>query len=272
MATRFFPRLHAQHPQKWGWVPNAIDAARWARAEQAFAAAGEAKVPHRFIYTSVAERGLLLLLRHFPAIRATLPGATLLVATYDPAGVSAEAHALMASYADHVTFAGALGKDALYREILRSSVWLYPTSVRETYCNVALEMMRGRVLAVASELGALRDWLGEGRGLLLPMGAPYGPEASATEFGTPQLDVAALAELLSDTPRVHAMLARARAWAEQQTWARRAERWEELLESAPEGGAQADEEVEGAQHGPSRRRRYWAMAAAAVPLVLWAVA
>lgn len=132
MRKEFFPSLHAQYPHRWGWMPNAIDAERWVRAEAAFAAAGESKINGRFIYTSVAERGLVRLLRAFPDIRAAVPGATLLVATYDPSGVPDEAWTLMREQSGHVTFAGALSKDALYREVLRAEVWLYPTTVRET--------------------------------------------------------------------------------------------------------------------------------------------
>ena len=117
-----FPELHKEYPQLWDWIPNAIDAQRWAKAEKAFRSDGESKLRHRFIYTSTPERGLLRLLRLFPRIRQALPGATLLVATYNQDGLNPEMRHLMEMHADHVTFAGSLSKDDLYREILRAEV------------------------------------------------------------------------------------------------------------------------------------------------------
>ena len=87
----------------------------------------------------------------------------------------------------------------------------------------------GRVLCVASDLGALTHWLGEGRGVLLPVSGPYGSEGSDGEFGVPRVDVSSLAAILADRPRVEQMVETARAWAEAQTWVRRAEQWAELL-------------------------------------------
>ena len=230
--ARFFPTLHASHPQLWSWMPNAIDAGRWERAETAFAAAGEAKIPHRFIYTSVPNRGLSRLLRLFPRVRAALPGATLVVSTYEPEAITEEMHRLLRESSEYVTFAGALSKADLYREMLRAEVWLYPTTFKETYCNTALEMMRGRVLAVASDLGALHDWLGASRGVLLPMVNPDRVEGSELEYGEPKLDLEALVALLADRPRLKHMVDGAHAWAVRQTWERRSEQWARLLESA----------------------------------------
>ena len=222
-----FPALHAQHTRLWSWMPNAIDPVRWTSAEAAFEAAGESKIRRRFIYTSTPERGLLHLMRLFPRIRQAIPEATLVVATYSTSGVTPEMHHLMEQASGHITFLGRLSKDALYREILRSEVWLYPTTFKETYCNTALEMMMGRVLAVGSDWGALHDWLGHGRGMLLPMkpgDAQYGGG-----IGEPVLDVHALVKLLEDEPRLQAKLTKARRWAEAQTWTKRSAQWAKLF-------------------------------------------
>ena len=100
-------------------------------------------------------------------------------------------------------------------------VWLYPTNFRETFCNTALEMMMGRVLTIATDVGALSELLRDGRGFLIP----------TDENGQAAFDVRVLAQILDDPPRLEATLDRALRWAEGYTWNKRSSEWLRRLKS-----------------------------------------
>ena len=78
---------------------------------------------------------------------------------------------------------------------------------------------------------ALGEWLGEGRGVVVPTDAT----------GRLHLDLRELAALLDDTPRLRAQLETARIWAESQTWSLRADEWAQLFENTEPSGARGAE-------------------------------
>ena len=131
----------------------------------------------------------------------------------------------------------------------------------------------GSVLTVASDFGALHDWLGHGRGVLMPMVGADG----LTDNGAPDLDLRALVSLLNDGPRLQKKLKKARRWAQAQTWAKRGEQWSKLFEQSQANGEAGASAYTGQASGtesqpqlaaPPFRYRDWFAVAVGVGMVL----
>jgi glycosyltransferase involved in cell wall biosynthesis len=199
--------------------------------------------PGRFIYSSSPDRGLDVLLDLFPRIRAELPEAELhvfygfdnwdksLSARPDPAQLAWRARIAEAMAQPGVHYRGRVGQRQLAGEMLKSDVWLYPTSFHETSCITALEAQAAGVACVCSDLAALTTTVGD-RGVLLP-GDPRSPEYQARA-------VAAAVDLVRDRPRRDALTMRARAWALGQTWDAVAAEWNDMCRAAARRGEVVD--------------------------------
>jgi len=199
--------------------------------------------PGRFIYSSSPDRGLDVLLDLFPRIRAELSGAELHVfygfdnwdkslnARPDPAQLAWRTWIAEAMRQAGVHYRGRVGQQQLAEEMLRSDVWLYPTSFHETSCITAIEAQAAGVACVCSDLAALTTTVGD-RGVLIP-GDPRSPEYQARA-------IAAAIDLVRDRPRRDAVTARARAWALDQTWAAVAADWNAMFRAAAQRGEAGD--------------------------------
>jgi glycosyltransferase involved in cell wall biosynthesis len=191
-------------------IGNAIDAARFDRQVD--------KVHNRFIYTSNPVRGLKELVGHFHVIRRHIPDAELHVFR----GLEEFQGGLLEELRryPYIKFRGKVANEHIAEEWLRAEYWYYPTQWAETYCISALEAQMAGCVCVASDLAALRDTVGD-RGVLLkqPLHSPaYWDEA-----------LHALLELHGNRALQKTYAARARAWAAQQTWPKRAEQWVQLF-------------------------------------------
>lgn len=187
-----------------------------------------ARQPHRLIYSSSPDRGLDVLLDLFPRIRAELPDAELhvfygfdnwdksLAARPDPSQHAWRARVTAAMQQPGVYNRGRIGQRQLAEEMLRSDVWLYPTSFHETYCITALEAQAAGVVCVCSGLAGLMTTVAD-RGVLLD-GDARSPEYQQQAIG-------AVLDLLRDRPRREALVERARTWALTQTWDGVAAEW-----------------------------------------------
>ncbi len=158
---------------------NAVDLTRFDGTEE--------RNPHRAIYSSSPDRGLLSLLQMWPRIRELVPDAELAVFygfhNWESAAKQrgdkqelehlAEVKRLLETLKDHgVTMHGCISGKQLAREFMRSGVWLYPTWFSETYCITAAEALLGGCHTLTTPVAALREhaleYFGSGENWLNP--------------------------------------------------------------------------------------------------------
>ena len=145
-------------------IGNAIDPNRFAVSIP--------KNPHKFIYTSCPERGLVNLLRIFPKIKTFMPQAELHVYVdfsnpkrYSQINAAEVQQTINTTPGVHLH--GRISQEELATECLSSTYWIYPTVFCETYCISAHEMMAARVLCVYHTIGALPEVIGD-KGIGIP--------------------------------------------------------------------------------------------------------
>ena len=122
------------------------------------------RIKHRFIYTSCPTRGLSLLLKIFPLIRAEFDDAELYIYR-DKTKFTEEQLAEIEKY-DYIHLMGFQPNDEVRKAFLASEVWLYPTNYVETFCVGALEAQMSGCLCITSNIGALTEIVGD-RGVLI---------------------------------------------------------------------------------------------------------
>ena len=126
------------------------------------------KDPNRCIFVSSPDRGLLTLLNMWPEIKKEVPAATLHVyygftKTYDALWVDDNNMQLYKQQCmdlmkqDGITYHGRIGHKELAREILISSLWLYPTQFTEISCISAIKCQAGKTLPIYTEVAALTE-------------------------------------------------------------------------------------------------------------------
>jgi predicted O-methyltransferase YrrM/tetratricopeptide (TPR) repeat protein len=186
-------------------------------------------VPHRFIYSSFPNRGLLPLLRMWPRIQARWPDATLhiytdlsnawvnRVAPDQVAAIRAELDALWKGGCMGVKLCGWVSKATLAQAWLEADVWFYPCTFQETYCLTAMEAALSRTLAVTNDLAALQNTVGR-RGVMVPGDAadPAWQDKALTALFTAVDNQEVKAALLRDNE----------AWAAANSWKARAAEFE----------------------------------------------
>jgi glycosyltransferase involved in cell wall biosynthesis len=118
------------------------------------------------VYTSTPFRGLDVLLRAFPAIRAGVRGARLRVfssmAIYQiPSGQDQYAKLYrQCATTKGVDYVGPVGQQDLAREVAGAAALAYPCTFAETSCIAALEAMATGALVLTTSLGALPETTG----------------------------------------------------------------------------------------------------------------
>ena len=131
-----------------------------------------------FLHTSSPERGLSVLLDAWPAIRAELPGARLIVTsgrqTYQIAEADDSHRGLYdrARASDGVEYVGSLSQTALAERAGRCDALLYPSIFGETGCIAAIEAMAAGLRVVATDLAALPE-TGAGFAMLARSGGDH---------------------------------------------------------------------------------------------------
>ena len=125
------------------------------------------KTPTRFIYTSSANRGLENILDVWPEIRRRIPEAELHI--FYGWNTFAEAHKSdpvqlewMESMNKKMEQEGVINHDrvdqeTLAKEMIKSSLWLYPTEFEEIHCITALEMQAAGVYPITTGFAALAE-------------------------------------------------------------------------------------------------------------------
>jgi glycosyltransferase involved in cell wall biosynthesis len=140
---------------------------------------------HRLVYTSQARRGLEVLLRLFPRVRAAVPEAELHIfgAEYRCEGVPSHLQeALPGATGPGVFWRGALGKSALAHELRSAAVMAYPCTFKETFCLAVAEAQAAGLPVVTSDRAALAERVTDGvDGFLMP-GRPGKPPGYEEAF------------------------------------------------------------------------------------------
>jgi glycosyltransferase involved in cell wall biosynthesis len=116
------------------------------------------RVPNRFIFSSVPDRGLTNLWRMWPRVKQLIPDATLVVTSdYRLWGGSAnnEGHRLRWSARDGIYFLGAVNRKRLLEEQMKAEYCLYPGSYPELFCIAVAELQYAGVNCITSNIGAL---------------------------------------------------------------------------------------------------------------------
>lgn len=175
----------------------------------------------RFIYSSMPDRGLVVLLRMWPRIREIIPTAELDVFCdihhpwcnrVQPAMME-EIRSMLRSLSG-VRVHGWVSKERLAMGWREAGVWFYPCIFTETFCLTALEAALSRTLAITNHLGALSETVGD-RGFIVD-GDPL-----TEEWQTRALD--ALRDVFHKD-KVDRLLDKNQEWASALTWSRQADK------------------------------------------------
>jgi glycosyltransferase involved in cell wall biosynthesis len=130
--------------------------------------------PPVLCYTSTPFRGLEVLLKAFPRIRAAIPGTRLRVfSSMSVYGVGAEQDPFAVLYdqcrqTEGVEYVGSVSQVALAEALRGATCLAYPNTFAEGFCIAVLEAMAAGCLVITSDLGALRDTTAGFGHLLVP--------------------------------------------------------------------------------------------------------
>ena len=120
------------------------------------------KVPNRIVFTSVPDRGLALVAKIFPHIRDVIPDASLVITSdYRLWGIQSPNNAQfvqMFMRQRNVEFLGAIPREKLVQEQMKSQIHLYPfsrTVSEELFCIAVAESQVAGVLPITTPDGAL---------------------------------------------------------------------------------------------------------------------
>lgn len=193
------------------------------------------------IYSSSADRGLDVLLKWWPQIRAQVPEAELHVyygwetldkmarLRPDLLGFKNNVLGLVEAAGGEmggVHMKGRIGQFDLYDAMQNARVWSYPTYFTETSCIGAMEARAAGLAVVTSDLAALTETVGN-HGLLLPVDANGRPDEEYEHTF-----VGLVSRLLSNEEQWTRWHDLAREGIEECSWERRLDAWEALITGA----------------------------------------
>ena len=188
--------------------------------------------PPILIYSSTPFRGLDVLLRAFPLIRAAVPEckakiySSMLV--YQVPREKDSYHALynLCRMTEAVNFVGSVGQNLLAEAMNQCDVFAYPSTFPETSCIALMEAMASGCIIVSTTLGALPETAG-GFGALLDPPVESGRLAEIYA----QFAARTIWDAYKHPEQWVARLDEQRAFAlKNYSWGARAKEWEELLE------------------------------------------
>lgn len=128
--------------------------------------------PHRLIYMSSPDRGLVYLLTNWKRIRAEVPDAELhvyygfqifdVIHRDNPAKKDWKAKVMLMMKQDGITYHDRIGHDALSYEIGQSGIWAYPTDFTEISCISAMKCQALGAIPVVTDFAALQETVKNG--------------------------------------------------------------------------------------------------------------
>lgn len=176
---------------------------------------------NRFIYSSAADRGLDTVLDIWPNIKSKYLDAELVVCTPSYAlGEFNERIQRMEMLG--VTIKGSLTKSDLYKEIISSEFWLYPSKYEETFCITALEMLCGGCIPITTDVANLQYLVPPSRGFITPS------ELQGSEFDNHVMRRVDEAINMNDEDK-RLLVESNIEWAYHQTWFNRAREWHSFI-------------------------------------------
>jgi glycosyltransferase involved in cell wall biosynthesis len=188
--------------------------------------------PPILIYSSTPFRGLDVLLRSFPLIRATVPEceakiySSMLVYQVPPEKDSYHALYNLCRMTEGVNLVGSVGQDTLAEAMNRCDVFAYPSTFPETSCIALMEAMASGCIIVSTTLGALPETAAGFGGLLNPPAVSGGLAEIYAQFAAQTIR-----DAYKNPEQWVARLDEQRAFAlKNYSWSARAKEWEELLE------------------------------------------
>lgn len=119
------------------------------------------KVPHRCIFTSMPDRGIMPLHAAWPQIVAKVPDASLVITSdwrlWAEWQTEEATRNFRLAFARHpnVTYFGAINRAQLVEEQLKASILAYPCQYEELFCIAAAEAQVAGAIPVTSAVGAL---------------------------------------------------------------------------------------------------------------------
>lgn len=157
---------------------NGLDHVEIERVQSELTLSGVRREPHRAVYCSSANRGLLLLLDAWPLIRDAVPDATLEVCygldLFKHKDTPSRLRGLPSFVLERckglaplgVTFRGAIPHDELLRTLGTAGVWTYPCVFEEIFCIAAIEAQAMGAWPVTTDMAALTETVKNG--IVLP--------------------------------------------------------------------------------------------------------
>jgi glycosyltransferase involved in cell wall biosynthesis len=179
------------------------------------------RIKNRFIYTSAPIRGLEQLVTHFDKIRQRLPDAELWIYRDEDSFNERHQHLLtLIKTIPYIKFMGRIDNDKIAAQQLMGDFWYYPTAFQETYCISALEALMAGCICITSDLGGLKDTIGD-RGILISE-----PIHSEEYFNKALEQIIKIAEdeKIKGDMRINGI-----NWAQNQTWENRVNEWYKLF-------------------------------------------
>jgi len=184
--------------------------------------------PHRMIYASSFDRGVVYLLRNWPIIRKEVPDAELHLfygwELYDkihrgnPERAEWKNKVVQMMQQDGIVYHGRVGHRALHHEFAKSGIWAYPTDFTEISCITAMKAQALGAIPVVTNMAALEETVRNGVKVDVDIETEEGQE----EY------IGALIALLKDEKQQESIRPEMMKWARKQyAWENVAKLWDE---------------------------------------------
>lgn len=204
--------------------------------------------PHRIIYSSSPDRGLVYLLNNWPKIKEQVTDAELHIfygfdvfdAIYqdNPGKQQWKDRVFKMMKQDGIVYRGRIGHDALNYEFQQSGIWAYPTDFTEISCITAMKAQKNGAIPVVTDYAALSETVKSG----LRIDVDITTEEGQKEYFT------ALIDLLKDPKRQQELREPMMKWAKDYfNWSNVAKDWDERIRVAlqnPERKYELDDNTE----------------------------
>lgn len=184
--------------------------------------------PHRMIYSSSFDRGVVYLLQNWGKVRKAVPEAELHLfygwEVYDaihrdnPQRKQWKDSVMTLMKQDGIVYHGRVGHNALHAEMAKSGVWAYPTDFTEISCITAMKAQALGAIPVVTDFAALQETVRNG----VKVDVDITTEEGQTEY------IDALIDLLKDEDKQKDIRKGMMKWARNYfSWSNVAKLWDE---------------------------------------------